>query len=416
MPPLDLAALRADTPGIATGAIHLNAAGAALPPAGVLAATVDFLTAEATLGGYEAVEARAADLARPYAALARLLGCERDDVAICASATAAWRAAFSGVEARLPTGAVLLAVAGEYGSNAMALLAAAERVGGRVVFLPDAPGGRLDTAALAAALATTPPPALLSLTHVPTSSGRVYDAEQAAAAAAEAGVPFLLDATQSVGQLPVALPARPGAAAWIVGTSRKYLRGPRGVGFVAASPAARAAFPPVPPDVWGGAWEDAATVTPAPPRSARCYEQYELAMSAKAGLGAAVEYLLDAVGVDAAAARTASLAAAARTALAAVRGVTVRNEGATLCGIVSFTVDGVEAETVKAALRLNTPPICVAVSPANSSRVDFDARGLTAVVRASFHYYNGDGGGDALARAVAGVAAAAGGVEGRAQD
>ena len=176
--------------------------------------------------------------------------------------------------------------------------------------------------------------------------------------------------------------------------------------YSASSPAARAAFPPAPLDVWGGAWEDATTVAPAP--SARCYEQYELAMSAKVGLGVAVEYLLDTVGLEAAAARISSLAAAARTALATVPGVTVRDEGATLCGIVSFTVDGVEAEDVKQGLKNHTPPIHVAVSPANSSRVDFDARGLTAVVRASFHYYNGDGDGGVLARAVAGVAAAGG--------
>lgn len=48
-----------------------------------------------------------------------------------------------------------------------------------------------------------PKPALVSISHVPTSSGRVYDAQAVGAAAAAAGVPFLLDACQSVGQMPL---------------------------------------------------------------------------------------------------------------------------------------------------------------------------------------------------------------------
>lgn len=48
-----------------------------------------------------------------------------------------------------------------------------------------------------------PKPALVSITHIPTSSGRVYDAAAVGAAAAAAGVPYLLDACQSAGQMPL---------------------------------------------------------------------------------------------------------------------------------------------------------------------------------------------------------------------
>lgn len=398
---LDVAALRADTPGLAgSSTIHLNAAGAALPPACVVECVSSYLATEARCGGYETVDACAAALHKPYTALAQLLDCDASDVSILSSATAAWRAAVSGLLAALPPGATIVAAAAEYGSNAMTLLQAAARVGGRVIFLPDAPNGGLDLPALRAALSTTPAPALLFLTHVPTSSGRVYDAVAAGEAAAAAGVPFILDATQSIGQLPVSLRAT--RASWLVGTSRKYLRGPRGAAFVASTPEARRRWPPTTIDVWSADWTSERSITPAT-ATGRVYEEYEMSFAAKAGLGAAVEHALS-LDSHAVATRIRTLAATARTALTAIPGVAVHDVGPALCGIVSFTVAGVRCADVRAVLAAGTPSIRVHVSTAASTRVDFDARGLSEIVRASFHYYNEESEVDHLAAAVAEIA------------
>src|SRR5690349_8270605 len=90
---LDVARLRAQTPGCAT-VTHLNAAGAALPSTPVLDATVAHLELEARVGGYEAAERNAERLARPYVAAARLLGCEPEEIAVIENATRAWDMVF----------------------------------------------------------------------------------------------------------------------------------------------------------------------------------------------------------------------------------------------------------------------------------------------------------------------------------
>ena len=162
-------------------------------------------------------------------------------------------------------------------------------------------------------------------------------------------------------------------------TGRKYLRGPRGSGFLyAREGAAAAAGEPAAGDVWGARWvrRDAYEFA----GDATRYEQYETSFAAKVGLGAAVRYALD-VGVDRIAATVGALAAELRERLRGLAGVAVHDRGAVLCGIVSFTKAGVDPEAAKA--RLAEAGISVTVSAARSTRIAMEAQGLEAVVRAS---------------------------------
>jgi selenocysteine lyase/cysteine desulfurase len=77
-----------------------------------------------------------------------------------------------------------------------------------------------------------------------------------------------------------------------------------------------------------------------------------------------------------------------RTQLAGVPGVVVRDTGARRSGIVTFDVDGHDADDVVA--RLNRARVNTSVSRAESARLDLPRRGVGDVVRASVHYYNTD--------------------------
>ena len=63
----------------------------------------------------------------------------------------------------------------------------------------------------------------------------------------------------------------------------------------------------------------------------------------------------------------------------------MRDLGEDLCGIVTFTVNGVEPERVRD--RLAEQAVTVTVSSVSSTRLDMTDRGLAGVVRASPHYF-----------------------------
>ena len=370
--------LRAETPGCAEVA-HFNNAGCSLPPAPVLETHLGYLRREALIGGYEAQEEAQHRLDGVYAATAQLVGGQGpDEVALFENATRAFDMALYAVP--LEPGDVILTSTAEYHSMFVTYLHRARR-GVRVeVVAPDATG-QLDVGALRKRIDARV--RLIAMTHMPTNGGLVQPAEAVGEVAREAGVFFLLDATQTVGQIPLDV-RRLGCHA-LAGTSRKYLRGPRGVGFlwVARDWIERLE----PPLMEGHAAEwvepDRYVIRP----DAKRFEVWESNVGARLGFGAAIEYA-QALGLERIWARVTERGETLRARLAAVPGVTVRDLGVVRGGIVSFTVRGVDAARVKATLR--AARINVTVSPARGTLIDMRARGLSEVVRASVHYYNTD--------------------------
>ncbi|MEN0129079.1 MAG: aminotransferase class V-fold PLP-dependent enzyme [Brevundimonas sp.] len=387
---IDVARARAETPGT-QNVVHLNNAGGSLRPAVVTDAVVAHLQLEATIGTYEAEEAAADRLGAVKPSIAQLVGARPDEIAIVESATVAWDVAFAGVPLR--AGQRILTARTEYISNAIALLQACERTGASLQVIDDDEDGQVDLDALERALDDDV--ALVALTHVPTGGGVVNPAAEVGRLTRAAGVLYLLDACQSVGQLHVDV--RELGCDLLAATGRKFLRAPRGTGFLYAS---RDVTPGLVPPVLGlgaAAWTSPTTYEPAP--DARRFESHERSMANVLGLGAAVDHALG-WGTRAIEERVVGLAARLRDALEAAPGVVVRDRGLRRCGIVTFTVDGVPALEVRDALR--AAGVNVSVTRSSSSQYDLAHRGLSEVVRASPHYYNTD---DELAAAVAALPA-----------
>jgi cysteine desulfurase / selenocysteine lyase len=378
MNPIDLQRVRRDTPATAEVA-HFNNAGASLMPEPVLRTITDHLELEARIGGYEAAAAAADRLDAVRASAATLLGARPSEIALLENATHAFNAALYSLPLR--AGDRLLTVKAEYASNYMAYLHLADTRGVEIVVVPDDERGQLDVTALAGLVDERT--RLIAMTHVPTSGGLVNPAAEVGRVAREAGVPFLLDACQSVGQMPVDV-TRIGCD-FLSTTGRKFLRGPRGTGFLYVREEWAERLHPALVDLGGADWTrlDGYDLKP----GARRFESWEAAHALRLGLGRAIDYALE-LGLDAIWARISELARRLRSGLGASPGIALHDLGETQCGIVSFSVDGVAPEAVKASLAARG--IHVELSHIDDTRLDLEERGLESFLRASVHYYNSE--------------------------
>lgn len=377
----DLERARLDTPGTAHVA-HLNNAGAALPPSQVTDAVVAHLRREAEIGGYEAAAEAHDQVEHTYDAIARLIGCSTDEVAVVENATRAWDMAFYGLD--FAPGDRILTARAEYSSNVIAFLQVANRTGAVVEVVENDESGQLSVSDLRNRLHNGDGPVkLVAVTHVPTQGGLVNPAIEIGAAAREAKVPYLLDACQSVGQFPVDVDEI--GCDFLSATGRKYLRGPRGTGFLYVRANMLDELEPPFLDLHAAAWtaHDRYTVRP----DARRFENWETNYAGKIGLGVAIDYALS-WGIEAIEERINDLAGRLRTMLRDVDGITVHDQGQRQCGIVTFTVAGVPSQEVQQ--RLAEHRVNVSVSLVEYARLDLAHRGLRDLVRASVHYYNTD--------------------------
>jgi selenocysteine lyase/cysteine desulfurase len=389
---IDVGRVRADTPGCRE-VVHLNNAGAALPPRVVVDTVVEHLELEARVGGYAAADAVAARSTAVYRSVAALLGAAPDEIALVENATRAWDMAFYALASSFTAGDRILTSRAEYASNVIGMLQTAQRTGAEVVVVPDDESGQLSVAALRGLLDERV--RLVAISWIPTQSGLVNPAAAVGALARDAGVPYLLDACQAVGQLPVDVDAL--GCDFLSATGRKYLRAPRGTGFLYVRRSRLAGLDPPFLDVHAARWAPGDRLEVRD--DARRFESWEHSVANRLGLGAAVDYAR-ALGADAIAARIESLASSLRAQLFEIPGLTLHDEGVERCGIVTFTIDGVDVYEL--AARLRAEGINISVSTIDFARYDFEARGLEAVARASVHYYNTD---DELGRFVAALQA-----------
>jgi selenocysteine lyase/cysteine desulfurase len=375
---IDVGRARADTPGCAD-VVHFNNAGASLPTRVVVDTVVEHLELEARIGGYAAADEVADRSAAVYESVARLVHARPDEIALVENATRAWDMVFYALASGFVPGDRILTSRSEYASNAIAFLQTARRTGARVEVIPDDEAGALSVDALRSLLDDRV--RLVAISWIPTQSGLVNPAAHVGAVTREAGVPYLLDACQAAGQLPIDVDAL--GCDFLSATGRKYLRAPRGTGLLyVRRPWIERLDPPF-LDVHAARWvaNDAIEIR----GDARRFETWEHNVASRLGLGVAVEYAL-AIGLDAIADRVTGLANVLRARLASIPGVTLHDRGTERCGIVSFTID--REEPFALAARLRDAAINISVSTIDFARYDLGARGLDAVARASVHYYN----------------------------
>lgn len=383
-----LAAWRRDTPGCASR-IHLNNAGAAFSPRPVIAAVLGHLQREQEIGGYEAKDEAADRLRAGYDALAGLLGCAPRNVAVVENATVAFSQALSAFD--FAPGDRLVTTRNDYSSNRIMYRVLALRRGLEVVFAEDLPEGGVDPESVRR-LAAHPRCRLVAISWIPTDSGLVQDAEAVGEVCESLGVPYIVDACQAVGQLPV--DAGTLRCDYLGGTARKFLRGPRGIGFLYVSDRALARGDyPLGLDMQGA--ERCGTDGIKLMEGARRFENWEFPYALVLGQAEAARYAV-AAGIAETGQRAIALAAQVRERLGALPGVRIGDRGRRLCAIVTAGVAGWDAEGLVHRLR------ALGINTSASTQEDG-----SRMVRISPHYYNTEEEIDALVAAVESLARSA---------
>ncbi|GAA2292707.1 aminotransferase class V-fold PLP-dependent enzyme [Nonomuraea roseoviolacea subsp. roseoviolacea] len=390
-----LQALRADAPACES-LIHFNNAGCGLLPKPALQAMIDHLELEAAIGGYEASAARGAQVRDFYDSIADLIGCRPENVAFAGSATHGYSKALSAIP--FEPGDVILTTRNDFISNQIAFLALRNRFGVEIVHAPDLPDGNgVDVAAMAA-LMRSRRPRLVAATHVPTNSGLVQPVAEIGRHCRELDLLYLVDACQSAGQYP--LDVEDIGCDLLTATCRKFLRGPRGSGFLYVSDRVLSqGYEPLFIDMYGARWVAGDRYEPV--TTAARFEEWEFPYSTLLGCAAATRYALN-VGVERISRRTPALAARLRDHLAAIAGVRVLDRGPELAGLVTFAVEGWRPEPFKAAL--DARKVNSALSFREFAQYDFADKDVEWALRLSPHYYNTEEEVDTVAAMVAELA------------
>lgn len=388
----EVARFRNETPGCAH-VVHFNHSGSSLMPQSVVDAVIDHTNLEARIGGYEAEDAINARYLGVYDSVARLLNASASEIALVENATRAWDMAFYSIP--FAPGDRILTSVSEYASNVIAFLQIAKR-GVTVDVVPNDEHGQISLEALAAMLDSTVK--LVSLTHMPTNGGLLQPAAAVGKLARANGSFFLLDACQSAGQTP--LDVEELQCDFLSATSRKFLRGPRGVGFLYVREDVIDQLEPPMLDLHAAEWTslDGYRLRP----DARRFENWEKNYANHLGMGVAIDYALD-IGLDRIWMQIERNAASLRAKLEAIPGVTVRDLGETKGGIVSFEIEGHDPDAITNELRSRWK-INTSGSGVSSTRFDMESRGIERMVRSSTHYFTTGDEIDLLASAVEEIA------------
>lgn len=375
---MEIERLRLETPGCSKR-IHLNNAGAALMPQPVIDAIKDQLDLEASIGGYEAAAERESEIKAAYDAVASLIGANTRNVAFTENATISYIQALSSV--RFESSDVILTTRNDYVSNQIQFLSLQTRLGVKVIRAPDLAEGGVDVAAMSD-LIDVERPKLVCVTHVPTSSGLIQDVTAVGALCRAAEITYLVDGCQSLGQMPIDV--KKIGCDFFSATSRKFLRGPRGAGFLYVSDRVlESDLEPLFIDMRGADWVEGERYERRV--DARRFESWEFAWSLVLGTGAAARYAMS-VGLDQIETRVSDLTSMLRDTLEGLDGVRVLDRGSDLCAIVTVWVDG--WEPIQLVQELRKRKINTSAQVRFDAVLHYDESGATGALRISPHYYN----------------------------
>lgn len=375
---MDVTKIRKETRGC-TAKIFLNSAGSSLVTDTVFNQMIDSLTEEAQIGGYALANLNQQGVDEFYTETARLLNCTPENISFQNSATDAYAKAVSSIVFK--AGDIILTTDDDYISNQISFLSLKKRFGISIVRAGNLANGDLDLVAFEQ-LVKLHRPKLVALTHIPTSSGLVQAAAEVGAICRKYNCWYLVDACQSVGQLVVDVQEI--GCDFLAATGRKFLRGPRGTGFLFVSDRAlEAGLAPLIIDMIGGDWTSVDGYTLQP--TAKRFEFWESSVASRLAFKEAVKYA-NQIGMANIEKYNAGLMAEFRSQLKEVKGLKLQDWGSRVSNILTFTMD--HHTTDEIAQHLRAHDVYFSIAYAGSAMIDFPKKNIGSAIRLSPHYFN----------------------------
>ncbi len=368
--------LRKQTRGCAR-LIHFNSAGASLPPDVVIETVINYLNEEATGGGYETEYKNIGRINQVYDLIAQLINADKDEVAVFENASAAWGTAFKGLTFR--EGDEIITCEMEYISNLIGFVDIQKTKGVKIKVIPNDQNGNFPLQDFENAI--TAKTKLIAVTHIPSSGGGMIPIVEIGKITERHKILYMVDACQSAGQFP--LDVKQIKCDILSATGRKYLRAPRGTGFIYIKKSVQDLVTPLLLDHRAATNVTLNSYTLR--NDAQRFELYEKSRALTLGLGKAIEYALN-IGIERIWQRIQHLADMTRRELETIPGISVHDNGDEKCGIVTFSVGGIESAVVKT--KLAELGINVSVGAAQATPIYMEKQNLKSIVRSSVHYYN----------------------------
>ena len=346
---------------------------------------VPVIKLEASIGGYEAAALQNNAIKMFYQQAARLLNCKPGNIAFTASATDSYTRALSSIPFK--EGDYILTDTDDFISNQIQFLSLQKRLGIRIAHIDNAPEGGVDMNDLEYKLNKLKP-RLLAITHIPTNSGLVQPVHAIAkiyrnySESQDDTTCYILDACQSAGQMKLDVDAL--QCDFLSVTARKFLRGPRGTGFLYISDRAlQQGLEPMFIDMRGAEWisKDIYQVR----EDATRFEDWEFAYALVLGTSAAIEYCL-AIGEDKIWQQVKYLSNLMRDELSSISNLRLLDRGPETGALVTFHVKNQQPRYIVEELlkhKINVVP-----SYRGFAVLDFDEKQVEWAIRASPHYYN----------------------------
>ena len=374
---IDIEKIRAETPGI-DFSTHLLACGSSLMPQRVVDVILEHTQLEALMGGYEAESKKIDDLNKIYEVVAEHIGANSNEIALMENSTVAWSHAFYALP--LKSGSRILTSEAEYAANYVAFLQRAKRDNLTIDIIPSDQNGTLDTNALEAMVDERV--GLIAISWIPTNGGLVNPAEGVGKVAKKYNIPYLLDACQAAGQMQIDVNKI--QCDFLSATGRKFLRGPRGTGFLYINEKWLGTIEPVMIDHFGAPWVEKNFYELR--EDARRFETWENSYALRAGLGEAIKYAEE-IGIDLIHERVQLLAKFNRDLLSDIKNIQLRDIGSEQCGIISFSID--EKNDPKEIVdQMSEAGFAIGLVDPESTLIDSERRNLPTLLRMAPHYYN----------------------------
>lgn len=370
--------IRQETRGLSDGKFFMNNAGSSLMPSIVVDSMIDYLELEEQIGGYEVAAKNAEVLEEFYDETARLINAKPSNIAFATSATEAYAKALSSI--MFKEGDVIITTADDYISNQITFISLQKKLKVNVIRTKNLPDNELDLEDLEY-LIKKHNPKLIAVTHIPTNSGLIQNVEGVGKLCRQYDILYLVDACQSVGQLPVDVEKL--GCDFLSATGRKFMRGPRGTGFLYVSDKVlERNYAPLLLDMRGADWTEFDNYELF--KSAKRFESWEISYASLMGFTHALQYANN-IGLHAIEHYNKGLSERLRENLKN-SGFNVWDWGKNLSSIVTFSDPDGDLGTIQNVLKENN--IYFSVTQKNSALIDFTRKNINGIVRLSPHYFN----------------------------